>query len=205
MRFRLAYALIILIIGIVAFLLGLAGSRWNGAESSLKLPTMANCIDQTRATLGGQQVQIAILKDIAQHCYSTVRMQGELSDWEIRKKTFTQQYYANDVMLWMVVLITLSGVCLAAVQLAASYVLASKASQAALSGELSIAKDQIVLKSSVIGLFVLVVSFAFFLVFVLYVYQFREVDIERDGRRDPPQAKILEPGGLGLPSRPGTE
>jgi sterol desaturase/sphingolipid hydroxylase (fatty acid hydroxylase superfamily) len=121
-----------------------------------------------------------------------------LNDFELRKRTFTQQYFANEIMLWMVVVMTLSGVLLAALQLAASYRMASgKGAPAPLSGELTVAKDQLIFKSSVTGLFILIVSFAFFFVFVLYVYQPKEVDLENEGR--PARTKMLDAGGLGAP------
>ena len=45
--------------------------------------------------------------------------------YAVREVNFIQQYLANAVLMWMVVIITLSGVALAALQLMASFQLAS--------------------------------------------------------------------------------
>jgi hypothetical protein len=72
----------------------------------------------------------------------------------------------------MVVLITLSGVALAAVQLLTSYTLASTGH---LQGDgvtdLTLEQGKLAIKSSVTGLVVLVVSLAFFWIYIIYVYR----------------------------------
>lgn len=101
--------------------------------------------------------------------------------------------------MWMVVAVTLSGVLLAGLQLWASYELAStnKTPLDASNGELTLRRDQLVLKSSITGLFILMISFGFFLVFVFYVYRFESF---ADGNNMPAPAIAAFPlGGLGTP------
>jgi hypothetical protein len=119
-----------------------------------------------------KQIDVAFLTQITESCYSASRNQGLLNDFHIRRVKFLHQHFADNVILWMVVGITLSGVLLAGMQLAASYKLASaRGTDLAIGGELSFSKGgDVVLKSSITGLFILLISFAFFLVFVTQVY-----------------------------------
>jgi hypothetical protein len=104
----------------------------------------------------------------------------------------------------MVVLITISGVALAGLQLAASYRLAViRGTEFATASELVLNKSgDLVLKSSVTGLFILIISFAFFLVFVLYVYDIKERRIESGS---PAASDSQAQGGYGhvVPVKPG--
>jgi hypothetical protein len=99
------------------------------------------------------------------------------------------------VLLWMVVIITISGVLLAGLQLMASYKLAiSGRQQFGDSSDLLLQHDKITLKSSVTGLFILVISFAFFIIFVFEVYTIKEN--KSDSTATSP---IDVRGGLGTP------
>jgi hypothetical protein len=110
-------------------------------------------------------------------CYTLLNREDQLSEFAVRSKAYEQQYSANAILLWMVVAITIAGVILAGLQLLASYNL-SVASGKALdqSNEITLARNQIVLKSSVTGLTVMLLSFAFFIVFVKYVYKIEDSD-----------------------------
>jgi 4-hydroxybenzoate polyprenyltransferase len=79
----------------------------------------------------------------------------------------------------MVVAITISGVRLSGPQLGASYKLAVLAGSA-LGGdsELSVEKSKLVFRSSVTGLMVLVISFAFFMIYVKYIYNTQDRDVD---------------------------
>lgn len=126
-----------------------------------------------------------------------INAQGLLNDYAIRKLNFYQQFRANGVLMWMVVAVTFSGVLLAALQLMASYQMAA-ANGTQLSteaGELSVQHDRLVLKSSVTGLFILLLSFCFFLVFVFYVYKF-EAPVDQ-GNIPLSSASLLPTGELG--------
>lgn len=143
------------------------------------LPSMNQCMSESLGLLGSKSAQTAEgLRDVREHCYSLIRAQGELEDFSVRKLNFFQQYRANGVLMWMVVAVTFSGVGLAGMQLWAAYYLAF-ANKASLNGNdatLILKRDQIALKSSITGLFILLISFCFFLVFVFYVYRFETLD-----------------------------
>ena len=163
-------------------------------------PSMTQCTSDTLALLDLKQPPTPdILRQLVDHCYSTLQSQGLLHDFAIRKLNFVQQYRANGILMWMIVVITISGVLLAALQFLASYRLA-EASKSALtaSGEISLQHDRIVLRSSVTGLFILLLSFAFFLVYVLYVYRLERWQ-DDDHQQRPQHTTTLPSGGLGPP------
>jgi hypothetical protein len=165
---------------IAAFVLGAwLGSR--GHEPRLEvppeLPTMNQCMAETISSLGLKQVPtIEILGQVRGHCYALIRSQGLLRDYAVREVTFIQQYRANAVLMWMVVAVTLSGVVLAALQLMASLQLASAKRAPVGDQQLTVKRDQIVLKSSITGLFILLISFVFFLTYVVYVFRLEVPD-----------------------------
>jgi len=164
------------------------------------LPSMSQCVTDTLSLLSPKNSPTAeILRDAREHCYSLIQAQGLLSDFAIRKLNFFQQYRANGVLMWMVVAVTFSGVLLAGLQLWASYQLAitNKTSLDANDGQLVLKRDQLILKSSITGLFILLISFCFFLVFVFYVYRFETLD-DHANPASPP-VPTLPMGGLGSP------
>src|ERR1700677_1499727 len=105
-------------------------------------------------------------------CYTLLNRESQISEFNVRAQAYEQQYSSTSVLLWMVVAITVSGVVLAGLQLLASYRLAvATGNNLDQTNELTLARNQIVLKSSVTGLSIMLLSFAFFLVFVRYVYK----------------------------------
>ena len=166
------------------------------------LPSMSQCVADTLGLLGQRNAPTSeSLRDAREHCYSLIQGQGLLSDFAIRRLNFFQQYRANGVLMWMVVAVTFSGVSLAGFQLWASYRLAAtnKTPLPASNGELSLKRDRLVLKSSITGLFILLISFCFFLVFVFYVYRL-EAPAEQSSSVSQPKP-TLPMGGLGPPPR----
>jgi hypothetical protein len=164
-------------------------------------PSMSQCVADILNLSSQKNTPTAeALRDAREHCYSLIQAQGLLSDFSIRKLNFFQQYRANGVLMWMVVAVTFSGVLLAGLQLWASYQLAMvhKTSLDTNDGHLVLKRDQLILKSSITGLFILLVSFCFFLVYVSYVYRF---DVLQDNAKAPPAAVPGAPmGGLGPPT-----
>lgn len=113
-------------------------------------------------------------------CYNHAYRALLLDDFRIRRTAYVQQQFQGNVMLWMVVAITLSGVALAGLQLlAASRLAATGHASLASDGVLSLERGKISLRSSVTGLLILVVSLAFFGIFVNWVYQLSENKPER--------------------------
>ncbi|HEV7613304.1 MAG TPA: hypothetical protein VGO37_15600 [Steroidobacteraceae bacterium] len=109
-------------------------------------------------------------------CYNEVRNEADLTDFNIRRSVLIEQQTEGRIILWMVVAITLSGVALAGLQLVAAYRLASAGhGDFASAQEVTLEQNKISLKSSVTGLMILVISFAFFMVYVAYVYTVKEL------------------------------
>jgi uncharacterized protein YneF (UPF0154 family) len=108
-------------------------------------------------------------------CYNSAGSQLLVDEEIIRRDNFVFQRHENVALLVMVVAITLSGVVLAGLQLLASFKLATMGkAELAGGGELSYSKDSVSFKSSVVGLVILAISFGFFLVFVIDVYELKD-------------------------------
>ena len=109
-------------------------------------------------------------------CYNEVRNEADLTDFNIRRSVLIEQQSEGRIILWMVVAITLSGVALAGLQLVAAYRLASAGhGEFGSAQEVTLEQNKISLKSSVTGLMILVISFAFFMVYVGWVYTVKEL------------------------------
>jgi hypothetical protein len=162
-------------------------------------PSISQCTSDTAAALHPNQPPTPdMLRHAREHCYSLIHAHGLLKDFALRELNFIQQYRANGVLMWMVVAVTLSGVLLAGLQLMASYELARTNRRSPVgNSEFLLKRDRVVLKSSITGLFILVMSFGFFLVFILYVYRFEHVP--HQSVPIPTQAPMLPMGGLGPP------
>lgn len=140
--------------------------------------TVATCIDRHRATMGLTATSnVGDLYGLNGFCYDTIGSQLKIDQEKIRRDNFVFQRNENIVLLYMVVLITISGVVLAGVQLLASYKLAVLGRGELTSGgsEINYSAHSISFKSSVIGLTILAMSFAFFLVFIVYVYNLQDI------------------------------
>lgn len=159
------------------------------------VPSLAECTSEKAKLIKPERIDVPFLTQLTESCYSASRNQGLLNDFQIRRVKFLHQHFADNVILWMVVGITLSGVLLAGLQLAASYKLAvARGTELAAGGELSFSKGgDIVLKSSITGLFILLISFAFFLVFVTQVYDIKERNV--DGKEAVPTVSQGIPTG----------
>jgi len=136
---------------------------------------ISHCIDVYRTGTSAQPIDVEVLNKLNMFCYSAARSQLLVDEENIRKDNFVFQRYENMILLFVVVTLTLSGVILAGLQLLAYYKLAV-VGRGELSGgaEVSYSKDAVSFKSSVVGLAILFISFAFFMVFVLEVYTLKE-------------------------------
>ena len=161
------------------------------------------CRTETTTALSPDKPTVALYRELAEHCYMVVRGEALLIDFNIRRLNLINQQVDGRVILWMVVAITISGVILAAFQLLGAFRLASAGrGEFAQSQELTLEQSRISLKSSVTGLMIFVISFAFFMVYVVWVYTSKEL------RQELPEAQIqvaakpipfLGFGGTGLP------
>jgi len=135
------------------------------------------------------------LKSASDLCYQLKYNEALLNDFAIRRERYVNQVYYDNVLLWVVVVITISGVLLSAFQLFMSYrALPKGAVSQSLAGDLSIEATKINLKSSVVGLSILVVSLAFFVIYVYGVYKINENTNDGFGG-----LAGLAAGGLGPP------
>lgn len=185
---------------LVGLFVGYAASD-PSVERQPDLLSMSQCVADTLSLFGQKNPPTSeTARDAREHCYSLIQSQGLLSDFAIRKLNFFQQYRANGVLMWMVVAVTFSGVMLAGFQLWASYQLAAanKTTLHTNNGELTLERNRLVLKSSITGLFILLISFCFFLVFVFYVYRFEPMADHNNSVLPP--ISTLPMGGLGAPS-----
>jgi len=153
------------------------------------------CVDRISDKMQPGVKSREVLWDAASFCQTlaTARRLGE--EQHIRADNLIFQRFENNVLMWMVVSITIAGVLLAGAQLWASYMLA-KSGRGALveGGSVDLSKDKLAVQSSVVGVIVLAVSFAFFLVFVLYVYTFHGPDEKKTRTaEEPPRQVSSEP------------
>lgn len=184
---------------IVGLIVGYSASDLPIAKVSVA-PSMSECVAEASSLFRRNDASVPeIFRDARDHCYSVIQAHDLFNDSTIRKLNYLQQYRANGILMWMVVVVTFSGVLLAGLQLGASYRLAAAAGTT-LEGNgstLTLNREQLVLKSSITGLFILIISFCFFLVFVFYVYKL-EASADRNDNMSPPVA-VAPTGGLGPP------
>lgn len=171
-------ALVLAIVLAFAAINYLQGKRTAPLPINMPADTQA-CRDEVVKTVGATQLTPAVWGQIADVCYMRVRGNALLADFNIRRSNLIEQQVEGRIVLWMVVAITLSGVVLAGVQLLAAYRLAGTGHGTfADQQEIVLEQNKISLKSSVTGLMILVVSFAFFMVYVAWVYTSKELKQE---------------------------
>lgn len=168
---------------------------------------MEKCLAHAILTMKPERVDFGFFGTMTTLCYSQLYSQALLQDFQHRRMKFIQQTYDERVLLWMVVAITISGVGLAGIQLLTSYRLAqSKAPGDETSSEFVLQRDKVVLKSSVTGLFVLLLSFCFFYVFVLEIFVIKEIKIEEKHKQAQENSQIdtgiLAPSKTATPAAP---
>jgi hypothetical protein len=163
-------------------------------EPALNLGAITNPVERNNA-----------IRDLQLTCYDKSHKQAELNEYQIRRMQFFEQYYEQRIFLWMVVCITVSGVILAGLQLAASYRLSLLGHAALADSKMTIEHKRIVLSSSVVGFFILLLSFAFFYLFITQVFPTKEISMEAGGQRQStvaPPPFNLKPGKPAAGSNP---
>lgn len=133
-----------------------------------------SCMDRYAVgSLDDKPAQINLLWSVYYLCDAMTSRKLLYEEQVIRNENFVFQRYENTIIMLMVVSITISGVILAGLQLLASYKLASAGKGVfGDAGEVNLTSHSMAVKSSVVGVIILAISFAFFLVFILYVYTF---------------------------------
>jgi hypothetical protein len=165
------------------------------SANAAEWPSMRECVADALKRTGAAAPTVESMKAATELCYSHLHGQGLLNDFKIRRLKFIQQAYDERVLLWMVVAITLSGVALAAVQLIASFRLATQGiGNLAEQTELSVERGKLSIRSSLTGLLILICSFAFFWVFVYEIY----VIHDPDDKPKPQMQQANEQIGIGV-------
>jgi RsiW-degrading membrane proteinase PrsW (M82 family) len=192
-----AIGLSVLLVCVYLFLDKNAGP---GPKADSPRETVHECIVDTQSL---SKVQINNLNDyigLYNLCNDQIFRNYEYNDFAVRREKFVRQELDERVNLWLVVIITLSGVILSGVQLLMSY-------KIALSGKeywnsdatFAIKQGEISFKSSVTGLAILAMSLAFFVVYVGWIYPNKEVGAALGVPVPLLNGQQLPPGGLGPP------
>jgi hypothetical protein len=155
-------------------------------ESSLRSqPTeesqeVFRCVKETIATINPAMIEFEFYRSVWELCGNQRYNALVLTDFRIRREKIVRQSYDARINLWMVVVITVSGVVLAGMQLAMSYKLATvKRADLAKDSTFMIEQGKISFRSSVTGLSILAISLAFFAVYVTLVFPMEEFRMDR--------------------------
>jgi hypothetical protein len=184
------------LIGVFIYLV-LSSTHFEKNGQGVNATSIADCVGKFGASTGAKQMQE--LNGVNSFCYNYVAYQLSADEGIIRRDNYVFQRNENVVLMYMVVLITFMGVLLAGLQLLASYKLASVGKgELGGGGEIQYSAGGASFKSSVIGLVILALSFAFFLVFVVYVYNFSPERRAADASR--PLTSIQNAGRLASPA-----
>lgn len=166
-----AAALLLALVALSALLL--AVHRYTRVEplTSLSRDEISQCDRDTGAALSINRGDLVSLDRLSTHCIQIVRNLRIIEDFEVRRQAFLQQYQRGEIILWLVISITVSGIVMAAVQLVAAYNLSIAFGQVVTNdSELTFDAKGMTIRSTVSGLVILAMSFAFFLVYVVDVY-----------------------------------
>jgi hypothetical protein len=140
-------------------------------ENSPQERRVAECRREALNELHPQSLEIGTLQAVQTLCFVRVGNEDELSEASIRRNAYATQQAETTILMWLVVVITFSGVFLAGIQLFTTYKLVASGK---LTGQqestMTIEAQKVSISSSVTGLVILVVSLAFFEIFVKEVY-----------------------------------
>ena len=135
---------------------------------------MAQCRSETLQAIKPDKVDLKFLAGVHGLCYARVNEEDLLAEFGIRRGAFLNQQYQTGILMWLVVLITISGVLLAGVQLLAGFRLALLGKAAFdQGGQISLEANKLSVSSSVAGVLVLAISLCFFYVFSKEIYLIR--------------------------------
>jgi hypothetical protein len=149
-------------------------SRSSKIISTQQEQRMAQCRAETLEQIKPDKVDLKLLAGLHGLCYARVNEEDALAEFGIRRGAFLNQQSETGILMWMVVLITISGVLLAGVQLLAGFKLALLGKAAFdQGGQISLEANKLSISSSVAGVLVLAISLCFFYVFSKEIYLIR--------------------------------
>jgi hypothetical protein len=144
------------------------------AATAADATPLNDCIQQRLSAIPSAPDGLALLDRARAICFDIADDEQRLRNLETNEKTHRNQLFQNNVLLFMVVAITLSGIVLSALQLWASYKLALAGhGLLADGGDINLQTNNVAVKSSVVGVVILGISLAFFALFVMNVYQIK--------------------------------
>jgi hypothetical protein len=148
---------------------------------------MNACIAKTLEITKPTNVNVDAYERVWRLCGNEMFNSVYLADFLIRREKFTQQALDERVNLWLVVTITISGVVLAGIQLFMSFKLAMKGrAEFGKDSEVALESGRLSLKSSITGAVILALSFAFFMVYVIWIYSIHEMPFAKPDNLQPP-------------------
>lgn len=164
------------------------------------------CEQATSTALSSRSRDIQTIDAISAHCLTLVSSVYRLEDYDVRRSAFYEQYSETTFLLWLVICITVSGIILAAVQLVTAYRLSiALGENVGEQTQLTIDTKRLSVRSTVSGLIILAMSFAFFLVYVIYIYPLEDTGSSNpspsaiNSSPNTAQSYVMQPGPI--PSR----
>jgi hypothetical protein len=151
-----------------------AADRNSKIISTQQEQRMAQCRSQLLEQIKPDKIDLKLLAGLHGLCYARVNEEDTLTEFGIRRGAFLNQQSETGILMWMVVLITISGVLLAGIQLLAGFKLAVLGKAAFdQGGQISLEANKLSISSSVTGVLVLAISLCFFYVFSKEIYLIR--------------------------------
>ena len=123
------------------------------------------------------QIQKQMLDDSTLRLYQhSIRSYYDyrVSGFDHRKKVFAWQLYSSKLIFWSVLLLVLAGIAFSGLQFYKSFVEKSSHSNESVT-EFEASAKGIKVTSPVLGVIILVISLAFFYLYLVYVYPIREI------------------------------
>ena len=152
---------------------------------------MNECIKTTITTISPAKMTPGLYERLWRLCGNQIYNGLYLDDFVIRRDKLVQQGLDERVNLWLVVTITISGVFLSGVQLFMSYKLANLGkADFGRDSQLTIESGKVSLQSSIIGIFILVLSLAFFMIYVVYIYTQHDIYLDRPSNLQTPVEQL---------------
>jgi hypothetical protein len=163
-----------------------------------RIAALTQCIERFAPRLRNSNSETADLNGAFQLCYVIIATALRADEQQNRNDNLSFQMSENVVLMWMVVVITTSGVLLAGLQLLASYKLAVMGKgELATGGEVKLDRGSVVVQSSVIGVIILAISFGFFMIFVKDVYSISDTSSVTSSSSQVPVSSDIQPDNIG--------
>lgn len=170
------------------------------AASASETP-LADCIRQYGRTDTANAVDVAQLGLIRHACFEIVADEQRVRRLSATARIYEGQIRQGEILLWMVVILTFSGVALAGLQLVGSYRLAvAGKGELAEGGEVTLSPTSAAVKSSALGVLILALSLGFFAIYVREVYTISQWAGPGVPAPGPPAATTSEDGNVPPPA-----